>query len=488
MKFIGQYIQSFIARFRNDVFLEDVGSGTIASGGNLGLDSNNKIVKADVPAGDINQVSFTSDSGSFGITTGDADFTISGGEGINTSISTSTITIAGEDASTSNKGIAEFSDSHFSVASGKVTLADTITGNKIIQGNLRIGGPSDTSNNWISIDAQGGNDSSGGGITFFETNTTDGSHSFNAPQYGAKIVYNEDDDELAIGTMHNNTFMRQIHMDRSSSQVLMQNIKLQHDSTNGPYVFFLKTDTSVADGDSLARIIVRNSDRGTSTNNSQIQWFATEDHDSNSCGTKMTFTVTPNGNSQSETTAMTIDQDSTVTVAGALQPNTIELGHASDTTIARSAAGKVTIEGSPVQTTQMVVTTHNFQLANTTGTFFYIPFNNLNESSAGGTSNYWTRTVPPYAGTIKKIAVRSHTSLGTSCELRISKITDTTDALTGGTHVDNTSIDISSANVSVIETMSTNSFAAGDAVGVALKRSAGTAARVVMTIAWEYTT
>ena len=45
MKFIGQYIQSFIARFRNDVYLEDVSSGTIASGGNLGLDSNNKIVK-----------------------------------------------------------------------------------------------------------------------------------------------------------------------------------------------------------------------------------------------------------------------------------------------------------------------------------------------------------------------------------------------------------------------------------------------------------
>jgi len=46
MKFIGQYIQSFIARFRNDVYLEDVSTGTIASGSNLGLDSNNKIVKA----------------------------------------------------------------------------------------------------------------------------------------------------------------------------------------------------------------------------------------------------------------------------------------------------------------------------------------------------------------------------------------------------------------------------------------------------------
>jgi len=49
MKFIGQYIQDLIARFRSDVYLEDVSSGTIASGGNLGLDSNNKIVKANEP-------------------------------------------------------------------------------------------------------------------------------------------------------------------------------------------------------------------------------------------------------------------------------------------------------------------------------------------------------------------------------------------------------------------------------------------------------
>jgi hypothetical protein len=53
MKFIGQFIQSFIARFRNDVYLEAVESGTIASGGNLGLDSNNKIVKADTESSDL---------------------------------------------------------------------------------------------------------------------------------------------------------------------------------------------------------------------------------------------------------------------------------------------------------------------------------------------------------------------------------------------------------------------------------------------------
>ena len=46
MKWIGQHIYDLVARFRNDVYLEDISTGTIASGGNLGLDSNNKIVKA----------------------------------------------------------------------------------------------------------------------------------------------------------------------------------------------------------------------------------------------------------------------------------------------------------------------------------------------------------------------------------------------------------------------------------------------------------
>ena len=466
MKFIGQHIWDYISRFRNDVYLESIADGTVANDKFLGLDSNNKIVKEAISVGDANQtiqmgVSDSSPSNftSIGFGTGNVNLTFEAGEGIDLSTSISPIakiTIAGEEASTSNKGIAEYSGDHFSVSSGKVNLADTITGDRTIQGDLRIGGSGDTSDNWISIDAQNGDDSSGGGITFYET----GTYSTSAPQYGAKIVYNEDDDELAIGTIHNNTFMRQIHMDRGSEAVIMQNIRLDSDSSGGPFLYFLKTDTSVADGDSLCRILVRNSDRGTSTTTSQIQWFATENHDANSCGTKINFTVTPNGNSQSETTAMTIDQDSSVTingdltvssgtsgdatliieadtdnndesdsprlwfkadgditqgaiqhkdnsfdiisnvssnggirfltgttnntgttdpetgatermsinsagkvtVAGALQPNTIELGHASDTTIARIAAGIVTIEN------ELVVTTKNPVLASSGST------------------------------------------------------------------------------------------------------------------------
>tara|TARA_R100001463_G_scaffold133513_1_gene194969 strand:- start:319 stop:1638 length:1320 start_codon:yes stop_codon:yes gene_type:complete len=65
MKWIGQLIYDQIARFRDDIYLEDISTGTIASGGNLGLDSNNKIVKATVSSssGDMTGVDLTAATG-----------------------------------------------------------------------------------------------------------------------------------------------------------------------------------------------------------------------------------------------------------------------------------------------------------------------------------------------------------------------------------------------------------------------------------------
>ena len=85
MKWIGQHIVDLIARFRSDVYLDDVQTGTIASGGNLGIDSNNKIVKAAEASGDITGVDLTAgdgitvvdelntDAGDYSATVGHAD-------------------------------------------------------------------------------------------------------------------------------------------------------------------------------------------------------------------------------------------------------------------------------------------------------------------------------------------------------------------------------------------------------------------------------
>ena len=101
MKFIGQFIQDFVARFRNDVYLEDISTGTIESGGNLGLDSNNKIVKATIASGsgDITAVTITTDSGGGSAasdTGGSADFSLLGAAGVGVTNSGTTITARAE--------------------------------------------------------------------------------------------------------------------------------------------------------------------------------------------------------------------------------------------------------------------------------------------------------------------------------------------------------------------------------------------------------
>ena len=50
--------------------------------------------------------------------------TFAGGEGMDTSISGSTVTVAGENATATNKGIASFNSNHFSVSSGAVSILE----------------------------------------------------------------------------------------------------------------------------------------------------------------------------------------------------------------------------------------------------------------------------------------------------------------------------------------------------------------------------
>jgi hypothetical protein len=70
--------------------------------------------------------SVTTDSGA--LTPSGNSFSILGGEGVDVTHTGTTITVAGEDASDTNKGIATFNSADFSVSSGDVTISDVTLG------------------------------------------------------------------------------------------------------------------------------------------------------------------------------------------------------------------------------------------------------------------------------------------------------------------------------------------------------------------------
>ena len=78
-------------------------------------------VDSQVTAQDLDVIS---DSGTIDIDLDSESLTIAGGSGIDTSATSTTLTIAGEDATTSNKGVASIHSDNFSVASGAVTIKD----------------------------------------------------------------------------------------------------------------------------------------------------------------------------------------------------------------------------------------------------------------------------------------------------------------------------------------------------------------------------
>ncbi len=86
---------------------------------------------------------FAGDSGTGAVDLDSQTFTIAGGEGIDTSASGQTLTITGEDATTSNKGIASFSSDNFSVSSGAVTIKNGGVENaELVNSTVNYGGVS----------------------------------------------------------------------------------------------------------------------------------------------------------------------------------------------------------------------------------------------------------------------------------------------------------------------------------------------------------
>ena len=274
-------------------------------------------------------------------------------------------------------------------------------------------------------------------------------------------------------------------------------IRLQQETNSGaigPPVFEFYRNASNTDNNPLGIISFIGRDSGGSEHTYSRIIGTQEETGAGTEGGKLAFQITSHdgeivdgliiedGDAEDEIDVTIANGSSSLTtVAGNLNVTTnIELGHASDTTIARTAAGTVAIEGKEIQTyAKHYHFIHsgfllNFEFSR------YIPLNgSLNEQNTSTNTPEYTTFVWPYDGTVNKIWVRSEANAGDT-EMKLYKgangatVGTAMGAVTAACGA-NTSVEFDMTSV-------TNSFSQGEAMAVRIDPTNDTDAGYNVTI------
>jgi len=438
LKWIGQHIVDLIARFRSDIYLDDISTGTIASGGNLGLDSNNKVVKATVSSGsgDITSVRFTTDSGSGApalVASGDAQFTMVGTNGVGVTNVDNDITVTAVPGEIGHDDLSGF------VANEHIDWTTD-------QGSTNI-----HTGNYINTEYSEATSSDAGLMSTAHHDKLDGIET------GADVT--DATNVTAAGALMDSELTDLAGVKGVTISTL------QVKPSEGAFV----------DGDK------------TKLDNIEVEADVTDTTNVTAAGALM--------DSECSSLASVKALDQGVATGDSPQFAGINLGHASDTTFARSASGVATIESNIIQTKNKVlhIETANFSDDIDTTTH-YIPFVTTSESTSF--TNVVTPMVAPVAGKLLKVHYKSnqhHHTSSNQITFNLDRVpagsnwttantaTLGTKAIAGANRVNMGTADFASPD------SGTNAFSAGDLIGVSMTNSVdlGVTAKYIVTLVFE---